>query len=178
MKLLWIDTETTGLYPKTNGIIQVAFIIDFQGEIVAEKQFVMNPVGRRIDDQALLINGKTREEISQFPDWQLVREEITDFLIPHGLMVRAGHNVDFDYRMLNGMWSELSSDDYGVFPFVEKGHYVDTCLMSRNRNLPIANNRLTTVCQHFGIAADGAHDALNDIRMTRKLYYKMIDHVM
>lgn len=46
MKILWIDTETTGLDPDKHGIIQLAMIVDIDGQIKGKEIFTMCPTGR------------------------------------------------------------------------------------------------------------------------------------
>ena len=53
MKVCWIDTETTGLDPEENGLLQVAYIIEENGHIIAEDNLKIKPFEiDKIDEKA------------------------------------------------------------------------------------------------------------------------------
>ena len=67
-KLIFIDTETTGLNPEKHSIVQCAGIIVIDGE----EKFRFNlPIcprqGTRADPEALKIIGKTPDELRAYP---------------------------------------------------------------------------------------------------------------
>lgn len=57
MKILYIDVETTGLDWNLHGIVQLAFIIEVDGQVVEQHQFKMLPhIQDTIDRKAMEVN--------------------------------------------------------------------------------------------------------------------------
>ena len=64
MKICYIDTETTGLDSKTCGIIQLAAIMEIDGEVVSEFETRIRPFdGCAISSEALEISGAKVEDL-------------------------------------------------------------------------------------------------------------------
>ena len=67
-KVLWIDLETTGTNPAIHGIIQLAAIVEIDGEIVEEADLKMRPLmDKEITDEALEMQGVTKDDLSDYP---------------------------------------------------------------------------------------------------------------
>ena len=65
-KCLWFDTETTGLNPHNNDIIQIAGCVVIGREIVEDFEFLCKPFKpENVEQKALDTNGRTVEEIIQ-----------------------------------------------------------------------------------------------------------------
>ena len=118
MKRLWMDTETTGVDPFRHAIIQVAVIIETpKGEVTWEAK--MRPWdGAVIEDEALAINGRTREEIMVWPDPKAVYAEFLSVLGCHcdkfdrrDKFWLHGFNVTFDAQFLHQL-AKVCGDKY------------------------------------------------------------------
>ena len=67
MKIFWFDTETTGLDPYHIEIIQLAALIEENGEIIARKTFEAQPFNWfTISASALDVNGYTKSDLKNF----------------------------------------------------------------------------------------------------------------
>ena len=101
-KLFFFDTETTGLDPEKNEIVQIA------GEICGEKfNFKCRPTNENIDQAALDIQGVTKEEVMQRPHPQKVFDDLLALLLkyvgpydPQDRLFAIGHNVSFDINFI------------------------------------------------------------------------------
>lgn len=192
-KILWFDCETTGLDPDKHGIVQLATMIEVKGQIIGEKVWNIKPhPGTASDRVALKINGLTREEILTFPEAKKVHKEIVKFLksgvvdqynkkdkyYPGGFRVEG-----FDMLFLKSFF-ERSGDDY--FGSWFNGYCVDPYnlvnqLESREKLIdpetgaPFEpkSHTLGVLCKTFGVELEKAHDALADIKATRRLYIKL-----
>jgi len=71
MKILWLDTETTGLNPSENCIIEMAGMIILDKVCVEQFYYRCAPdpsYNKYISPEALKVNGHTLEEIRTWPD--------------------------------------------------------------------------------------------------------------
>lgn len=182
MKILYFDTETTGLDPTNHEIIQFAALIEIDGEIKEEVNWHCQPKNWEIiEKKSLEINGISLEMLKTFDlpettasniknlfDKYIDKYDKTDKFYP------AGHNISFDINFLQAFWKKYI-DEYGT------GSYQNwRCLDSRiMANFLLVNNiikspdaKLINLCSELGIKIE-AHDALSDIRATRILINKM-----
>lgn len=183
MRILWIDTETTGLDYDRNGIFEFACI--FTEKVVGsnarpvycERDFFLNPLseGLEYSEEAAKIHGITREDMEKFPAEKDAVERIVAFLEDAekfgsgGKMIFCGYNSTFDWNMTEKM---LGRHGYRMDDYFDKRADVFEQVKSAGRLKVIPyleNRRLTTLCKHFKIDLENAHTALADIRATREL---------
>ena len=179
-KILWLDTETTGLDPKLNDIWQLAYLIEIDGEVKEEGEMMIRPSNMdTVEDDALKIGGVTREELESLDytiadaveDLKDVFGKYVDKYDRKDKFVVAGYFVRFDIDFLREMFFK-SGDRYGI------GSWCFTCLLDvpsfvaigvAKYGMRFQNFKLETVCKKLGVEFK-AHDALEDIKATRVLY--------
>jgi DNA polymerase III epsilon subunit-like protein len=111
-KLLFIDTETSGLNPKVHGILQLAtMLVDLEDNFIAEFNEKMRPPAyREIDDAALAINKFTVSDINNQQNTSLVRDKFKDFLVENKCTPKntylVGWNIMFDVSFINDSFHE------------------------------------------------------------------------
>lgn len=182
-KVLYIDVETTGTDPAKHGIIQIGAIIETAG-IVAEELDLKCAAheGAEIDNEALRITGTDRAELqkrmSSFEAFLLFREFLNRHIEPYDRADKcypAGYNVHFDLDFVQN-WFRFHGDKYGIGSYVNWRRLDPLPILFMKDftgSLHLPDYRLETVCRHFGIAIE-AHDALSDIRATRKLLAELL----
>ena len=185
MKVLWFDVETTGLDPVKNDIITLAMIIEIDGEVKDFKYIKMQPTNfDNIEDQALKVNGVTREELKNFMTPKQAHQEIKGFL---GQFVDpfdrndkyqpAGYNVGFDVGFLAEFFKKVGDKYFGSWIDYHKLDVSSIVqLLALKNNLKLDKYRLLNVANHFGVKIE-AHDALSDIEATREVCYKILDQI-
>lgn len=183
-KIIWIDTETTGLNPGKNAMIQLSGIIDIDGEIIELFNFFLRPhKGAVIDQGALDVNGRTVTEMQGFPqasmtilNFKQVLSKYVDKFDKADKFVVAGYKTDFDTGFLRATFSRLGDKYYGSW-FFNAQIDVLSCVGEEivNGNLRLENYKLATVCGHYGIPIENAHNSMVDIEATRNLYYLLRD---
>ena len=178
-KILWIDTETGGTEPKTDALLQLAALIEVEGEIVDEINLKMQPFKNKVVSvDAIKTNGLSMEKIKTFEKPEKAYMHFYDFLSKHGKrknkaerFVMAGYNSDFDCRFLSQWFEDISGGPYAYWDFLQFSP-IDPLSTIRGMRyggvIDIPNTMLETCCDYFGIKID-AHDALSDIRATREL---------
>ena len=186
MKILYFDVETTGRDPKVNEIIQFSAIVEIDGEVVEEANWFAQPTRWDcIEEEALEVIGKTREELETYPPASALMDGIrslfdayidqydkTDKFYP------AGHNVQFDLDFLQAFWKQ-HGDEYGTGSY-QNWRSLDSRVLAHfliaAGKIPEPENiKLETLCTQFGIPID-AHDAMSDITATRELIKRMLTY--
>jgi DNA polymerase III subunit epsilon len=182
-KLLWIDTETSGLLPEKHGIIQIAGIVEIQGKVKEKFMLLNNCSNKEISDDALKINGYTRQQISSFPKQNETYRKLIEIFGKYvdkydklDKFVVAGQQVDFDVNFLLQFFKD-NGDNY-FFSWVESRSYLDTkyiltFLQDRGLIPKLENSKNITISKYFGRDITGAHDAAIDIELTMANYKSM-----
>ena len=183
MKILWFDTETTGIFPSKHSMVQLAAVVDIDGKAVEIRSFNFKPLeGRSIDKASLTINNLSEKDILNYPEAKESILELKKFLGHYvdkyntaDKFVPAGYNIRFDVNFLYSTW-KAAGDKYGP------GSYIFSCPidvmslvgMMVAKGMRLQNYKLETLCKSFGVDLFTAHDAVSDIKATRRLYYKLI----
>jgi DNA polymerase-3 subunit epsilon len=185
-KRFYFDVETTGLDPKENDIIQLAYIIEIDEKIEKSGDITMQPFNyETVSDEALQVHGRTLEEIKTY------KKPETSYLELLGILSKyidkydktdkfqpAGYNVRFDLDFLKEFFIKNGDKYFGSF-FNYKTidplqilYFLDGI----GRIKPLENYKLITVCEYFEIEIK-AHDALSDIRATKELIEKLTETI-
>jgi len=182
---LIFDCETGGLDATKHPLLTLAGIIVRDGIIVECFDYKIKPFdGQELTDEALDINGITREQIKGFEEPKVVYEKLTKLLNKYKFkwdkdneakFVPVGYNVGFDIEFLR-VFFENNGDKY-LFSFINVRKVIDiykgALFMHYCGLLPsLPNWKLGTLCEHFSIPLS-AHDAVEDIRATYILGLKL-----
>jgi len=184
-KICWCDVETTGLDCKTQDIIQLAFKIEINRNIVEEGNLFLRPLNEStIDEEALKISNHTKAEVMLFPEARKQYFEFTRILDKYidkydknDKAFFGGYNVYFDYKFLTELSCKLGIK-YGIGCY--SNHRIQDPLMligmlaANGVEFKVKNYKLATMCEYFNIPLN-AHDAFSDIEATRTIYYMLIN---
>lgn len=185
-KLLFLDVETTGLYPSKSGIIQVAGIIEINGEVIEEFNLNMAPFPEDwINDQALKANGVLRETLFDRPDPNVQFQKLISILEKHvdkraavNKLWFLAYNSNFDNEFMRAWFKKCGDKDFSKW-----FHNPDLCVMRMaglalmDERVQLDNFKQGTVARKLGIEVDESklHDALYDIHITRKIFKKITE---
>lgn len=182
-KVLWADTETTGVNAFKNGVIQIAGMVEIDGDIKESFNFQAAPFENDvIDDKALEVNRTTVSEIRKYPKPEITYGQLVTIMGKYvnkfnkkDKFILAGYNTQFDAEMMR-MFFKKNGDNY-FYSYVFGGkidvmaNIMTYCHIS---NTAMVDHKLATACGHFGISAE-FHDALDDIKATRQLYHAVLE---
>lgn len=200
MKILFFDTETTGLpldyyEPYTNvknwpRLVQLSWILeDTDTNEVTEHDFIIKPVGFIIPFAATKIhhithgraerNGKPIKDVLLLFDLDLLKADLL-----------VGHNIEFDLNIVAAEFYRLKKDkecdlaprtinkiintlfSKPEFCTMETGSYY-TKIETYNGEYKWP--KLIELYRHlFGHDFKGAHNSLDDIRATRECFWEML----
>lgn len=185
MKLLFVDTETTGLSAYKNGLVQIAGIVEIDGKVKEEFNFECRPFEKdEVDAKALTIIGKTREELENLPSPKKTYQKVVTLFDKYidkfnrsDKFYLVGQNIKFDHGFLQA-WFKKNDDKY--FGSYAWNYMVDliaiATLFRVAGKFKTDDMKLETMAKEFDISLD-AHDALNDIRATREIFYRFVEQV-
>lgn len=168
VRQIFLDTETTGLYPaQGHRIIEIA-AIEMLNRRPTHNHFhvYLNPQ-REIDLAAQEVHGITLEFLQDKPLFAAIAAEMMDFVRDAELII---HNAPFDIGFLN---SELGR--IGLQPIETMcGKITDTLKMAKDSR-PGQRNNLNALCSHFGIdnSKRTLHGALLDAELLADVYMAM-----
>lgn len=152
-------TETTGLDPKQNRVIEIGAIRFDASGIMARFSVLINPE-RPMPAEASRINGITDAMLADKP---VAAEVLTDFLSFIGNSILVAHNAPFDISFMNEELSRL------MLPPISN-RVVDTRILAKEVFPGLPRYALQELAKHFGIQAIDAHRAEDDARVCYELF--------
>ena len=159
------DTETTGLHPAKDKIIEIGCVVIENNCLHKEKTFVelVNPQCP-IPEKASHITGITDGMVACK---RSLPEVLHDFMEFTGNRILVAHSAPFDMAFLNREVGRLA-------PMRIYNPVIDTHLLARYL-LPWAGDySLNGLSQLFDIEIKGRHTALGDSMMTAELFLKLL----
>jgi DNA polymerase-3 subunit epsilon len=168
MRQIFLDTETTGLYPdQGHRVIEIA-AVEMINRRPTNNQFhvYLNPE-REIDAAAQEVHGITLEFLQDKPSFASVAGDLIDFIKDAELII---HNAPFDVGFLNAELGRIGLQS--VTTFCDK--ITDTLKMAKDSR-PGQRNNLDALCRHFGIdnSKRTLHGALLDAELLAEVYMAM-----
>jgi len=168
MRQIFLDTETTGLYPaQGHRIIEIA-AVEVVNRRVTQNHFhvYLNP-DREIDAAAQEVHGITLEFLQDKPRFPDIVNEFLDFVADGELVI---HNAPFDVGFLNAELGKIDRpriDEAGL-------SIIDTLKMAKDMR-PGQRNNLDALCRHYGIdnSKRTLHGALLDAELLAEVYMAM-----
>jgi DNA polymerase-3 subunit epsilon len=167
MREIVFDTETTGLDPASDRIIEI-------GGVELENRF---PTGRRfhhyihpgnvpIHPDAQAVHGIRMEDLAGKPVFAEIADEFLSFVDGARLVA---HNAGFDMGFVN---AELARHDRVV---IEPQRIVDTLALARRKH-PMGPNSLDALCRRYGIdnSHRTLHGALLDAELLAEVYIELV----
>ncbi|MNY17692.1 DNA polymerase III subunit epsilon [compost metagenome] len=167
--ILLIDFETTGVTPGHHDAIQVAalFVSPELEELAAFESLIRPLRPQNASAEAMAIHKKPMSQLMAAPTAHEVMSRLQAGANIGAPPLIAGFNVDFDRRFLTALERDtgIQIERHGSSILCAREIYLKAKGLSRYTK----GTRLTDLCALYGIATDGAHDALADVRMTLAL---------
>lgn len=176
------DTETTGLDPIKNDVIELSLYRLSDNE---QKTWLIKPINlNNIDAVALKINGHKLEDLcgetkfgrDTYKDAGSVLVEVENWLTEDNAPTQnrclIGHNVGFDKNMLEQLWEKCQATD--SFPFGRRmidtmitELFLDYCQDSFAEGYSLKN-----LSKKYDVKNEKAHSAAADIKCTVDIFRK------
>lgn len=167
MREIVLDTETTGLDPKSGDRVVEIGCLELVNHLATENTFhvYINPE-RDMPAEAFEVHGLSEEFLATKPVFADIAAEFVEFVGDAPLVI---HNARFDIGFLN---AELDRLGFAEIPMSQS---VDTVTMARKK-FPGAPASLDALCRRFGIdnSARTKHGALLDAELLAEVYLELI----
>ncbi len=168
MRQIILDTETTGLNPKSGDRIIEIGCVELLNRRLTGATFhqYVNP-GRDSEEGALAVHGLTNEFLADKPPFADIVDAFCDFVQGAEILI---HNAAFDVAFLD---EELARVDRPRF-LDHCAQVVDTLAMARELH-PGKRNSLDALCERYGVsnAHRTLHGALLDAELLAEVYLAM-----
>ena len=162
-----LDTETTGLKPENERIIEIGAVkFDKNGEI-ARFSTLVNP-RVLIPPFCQELTGITNKMVFGKREFKEIASELLEFL---DSSIIVAHNAQFDLRFLNAELERIKKP-----PLENKG--IDTLRFSRWAYPENEHWTLQFLAKQFNIEVKNAHRAEDDARVCMEVFFKCIEGSM
>lgn len=163
MRCIFYDTETTGLSPERECIIELAA---YDRDRNAEFVTLINP-GRPIPPEASAIHHITDEMVAEAPSFPEAWKAFTAFC--EGEVLLIAHNNDaFDQPFLKAECARHQ------LPFLECSFF-DSLKWARRYRPDLPRYTLQFLRECYGIQSNQAHRALDDVIVLHQVFCAMTD---
>ncbi|HSX03704.1 MAG TPA: DUF3820 family protein [Rhabdochlamydiaceae bacterium] len=163
MATIYYDTETTGTRSDQDRIIEIAAYDATSNRTFNE---LINP-GISIPKEASQIHHITDEMVQSALSFKEVGQAFIDFCGPNAFLI-AHNNDSFDLPFL-----KTEMERHGLT--LPKWNYIDSLKWSRKYRTDLPRHSLQHLREVYGIAANQAHRALNDVMVLYQVFSSMID---
>lgn len=160
-KFALIDTETTGLSPQRDAIVEIAVVTLNSRFVETERWHTLVNPRRTIPNSH--IHGVTEDMTAPAPTFSEVLPELLAQL--HGKILLA-HNAKFDASMIVAETEKVTDADL-YYPFV------DTMRLARQIIPRGTSCSLESLLRHTRVRNDLAHSALGDAVATSKMLHAL-----
>lgn len=161
-----VDVETTGGTSGNHRIIEVAFCVIEDGEIVRRYESLVQP-HQEIPDFIELMTGITNDMVQGAPEEDIALAPLVDELWQDNTVFVA-HNVGFDWRFISEAIQRMGE------PIAETPTFC-TCKLSRRISTGLPKHDLGSMATFYGISNMARHRALGDAEATALAFIKMIE---
>ena len=167
MREIVLDTETTGLDPKSGDRIVEIGAIELFNHMPTGKTFheYLNPE-KKMPQEAFAVHGLSDDFLKGKPLFRQIMENLTTFIGESKMII---HNAAFDMKFLN---AELLKAGGRLYPLDQA---IDTLMIARKK-FPGAQNSLDALCRRFSInnSIREKHGALLDSELLSDVYLELI----
>jgi DNA polymerase-3 subunit epsilon len=164
MNFIAFDTETTGIKPGTDRIIEIGAVRFINGEPAERFETLINP-GMPIPYDATRVNGITNDMVADAPSIEAKLDDFAEFC---GSLPLVAHNAPFDFKFIKFAIEEQRSA-------APKGTVLDSCELARKIIPGMINYKLGTLVAHFKIPSATFHRATDDAIYCGELFQRLID---
>ncbi len=166
MREIVLDTETTGLDPKTQRIVEIACIELVNHLPTGQKFHTLLDPEMEVPAEAVAVHGLSNAKLAGAPLFSMIAADFLGFIGESKLVI---HNAEFDIGFIN---AELRRANFERIPIARA---IDTVQMAR-RKFPGAPASLDALCKRFGIdnTHRTLHGALLDSELLAQVYLELL----
>ncbi len=163
LRPIFYDTETTGVRAEKDRIIEIAA---YDPTLDRTFEQLINP-GSPIPPEATAIHNISNEMVANAPSFSAVAQDFMTFC--EGDVVLIAHNNDgFDYHFLKAEFGRAGHT-------LPSWKFLDSLKWARRYRNDLPRHTLQFLREIYGIDANNAHRALDDVIVLHKVFSYMTD---
>ena len=168
MKTIYFDTETSGLDCRNCKIIELAMLIDEDGQITEYDEFV--DIGEPLHPKITRITGITNSMLANDGEKEeIVAQDLKDNMTPGTLMI--AHNCQFDLLFVYHLLKRHFPDE--ADEIVSNVDWIDTLSVLKDRKeYP---HKLIDAVEHYRLEKVNFHRAIDDTKALYLVTQEMIN---
>ena len=167
MREIALDTETTGLDPKSGDRIVEIGCVEMMAHMATGRSFqvYINPE-RDMPAEAFRVHGLSTEFLKDKPVFAAIADDFLAFIEDSPLVI---HNASFDLGFINAELERIGAETISL------ARTSDTVEIAR-RKFPGSPASLDALCKRFNIDLSGRelHGALLDARLLADVYLELV----
>jgi DNA polymerase-3 subunit epsilon len=168
MRQIVLDTETTGLNPRTGDRVIEIGCVELENRMLTGNNYhcYINPE-RDSEEGALAVHGLTTEFLSDKPKFAEIAASLRQYIDGAEVII---HNAPFDMGFLNAEFKRLNLPSFSE----HVGSVIDTLVQAKEMH-PGKRNSLDALCDRYGVsnAHRKLHGALLDAELLADVYLSM-----
>ena len=165
--LLVLDTETTGVVPRRDEIIELAMLrVTARGERAEYDELIRLSPGTALPEQIRLLTGITEEMLSSGVGKDAAARALADMLGQGERTLVCAYNAQFDLVFLYYLL-----DAYGLAGALRGVKFLDAMSVYKDRR-PYPH-RLSDAAEAYALEGRNTHRAIDDTRLTFELLCAM-----
>lgn len=156
MRIVYFDTETTGVKFDDDKIIEIALLICDNDVLVEEYNEIIN-IEEELPEKIIKLTGISDKMISEGVTPLSVAEKLETTLTPGSVWI--AHNTQFDLLFLYNLLKEYYSEEH-VQDLMSKVKWLDTLTIFKDRSK--YPHRLENMVEHYNLNEVHFHRAIDD----------------
>lgn len=167
-RLVFLDTETTGLDPRLgHRIIEVAAVEAMGRDLTGNQLHCYLDPEREIDSGATAVHGFAWDDLRGKPKFATIAEELLKFISGARVII---HNAAFDVSFIDQELARLRQP-----PLAERDMTITDSLLLAREKFPGKRNSLDALCDRLGVdnSHRNLHGALLDARLLAEVYFAL-----
>ena len=164
MNFIAFDTETTGIKPGQDRIIELGAVKFIDGKPGERFETLINPC-MPIPPGASRVNGITDDMVADAPRIEAKLDELADFC---GDLPLVAHNAPFDFKFVKAAVEKHRTK-------APLGTVLDSCELARKVLPNMINYKLGTLVAHFKFPTTTFHRAADDAVYCGLLFHELIE---
>ena len=166
-RFIAFDTETTGLNPDKDCIVELGAVVFEHGVPIETFQSYVNPCVC-ISEEVSALNHITNEMLQVAPTEEIIYPELMRFLgtAAKGETMICGHVAAFDLSFL--------CKTLGRLGITANFRFVDTRQLA-TQILELTHHSLAAVAEYFNVSHEHAHQAKEDALTSGQIFCKMLE---
>jgi DNA polymerase-3 subunit epsilon len=168
MRQIVLDTETTGLNPRTGDRVIEIGCVELENRMLTGNNYhcYINPE-RDSEEGALAVHGLTTDFLSDKPKFAEIVASLQQYIDGAEVII---HNAPFDLGFLNAEFKRLNLPVFSE----QVGSVIDTLVQAKEMH-PGKRNSLDALCDRYGVsnAHRKLHGALLDAELLADVYLSM-----